>query len=100
MRLHVRERMPHWFPWIFVGGLIFIILSFIGAKYNNRLYNKISLLQDFISGSIMIAFIGVVYPDSFPEFPISLPDDTSFLKLDRLPTDDDLLDIGPPPLRR
>ena len=37
-----------------------------------------NLLQDFISGSILIAFTGVLVPDMFPtmEIPVSLP--TSF----------------------
>ncbi len=67
--------MPNWFPWIFVGGLVFIVLSFIAAKYKDKEYKRIQLLQDFISGSILIAFAGVLVPDMFPkvEMPISLP---------------------------
>ncbi len=63
--------MPNWFPWIFVGGLIFIALSFTAAKYKDKDYKKIQVLQDFISGSILIAFTGVLVPDIFPkvEFP-------------------------------
>jgi hypothetical protein len=62
------EMMPNWFPWIFVGGIIFIALSFIGAKYKDKDYRKIQVLQDFISGSILIAFAGVLVPDMFPKF--------------------------------
>ena len=69
---------PTWFPWIFVGGLVFIALSFTAAKYKDKDYKKMNLLQDFISGSILIAFTGVLVPDMFPkmELPVSLP--TSF----------------------
>ena len=67
--------MPTWFPWIFVGGLVFIALSFTAAKYKDKEYKKIQVLQDFISGSILIAFTGVLVPDIFPKFelPVALP---------------------------
>jgi hypothetical protein len=58
--------IPVWFPWIFVGGIVFIALSFIGAKYKEKEYRSIQYLQDFISGSILIAFTGVLIPDIFP----------------------------------
>jgi len=66
---------PVWFPWIFVGGIVFIILSFIGAKYKDKTYRSIQYLQDFISGAILIAFTGVLVPDIFPvmEFPSGMP---------------------------
>ena len=66
---------PSWFPWIFVGGLVFIALSFTAAKYKDKDYKRMNLLQDFISGSILIAFTGVLVPDMFPnmELPVSLP---------------------------
>lgn len=71
--------MPTWFPWIFVGGLIFILLSFIGAKYKDKEYKNIQFLQDFISGAIMIGFTGVLVPDLFPVLEIpSLPSMSSF----------------------
>lgn len=60
--------MPAWFPWIFVGGIVFIALSFTAAKYKDKDYKKIQYLQDFISGSILIAFAGVLVPDIFPKF--------------------------------
>lgn len=86
--------MPVWFPWIFVGGIVFIILSFIGAKYKDKEYKKIQYLQDFISGSILIAFVGILMPDMFPkmDFPVSLP--TSF----GTDTGDIDLQVGPPRL--
>lgn len=66
---------PVWFPWIFVGGIVFIVLSFIGAKYKDKTYRPIQYLQDFISGAILIAFTGVLVPDIFPvmEFPSGIP---------------------------
>lgn len=67
--------MPAWFPWIFVGGLVFIVLSFLGTKYKDKEYRKIQVLQDFISGAILIAFTGVLVPDVFPTMnvPTALP---------------------------
>jgi len=80
--------IPAWFPWIFVGGTVFILLSFIGSKYRDKEYKKIQFLQDFISGSILIAFTGVLMPDIFPKMNIPLP---SF-------TDEMDLQVGPPRL--
>ncbi len=87
--------MPNWFPWIFVGGLVFIVLSFIAAKYKDKEYKRIQVLQDFISGTILIAFTGVLLPDMFPkvEIPVSLPN--SILGGD---TSDFDLQVGPPRL--
>jgi len=84
--------IPAWFPWIFVGGGIFIALSFIGAKYKDKQYKNIQFLQDFISGSIFIAFIGVLIPDMLPTFDITLP---SFSPSSSNEFD---LQIGPPRL--
>ena len=88
---------PNWFPWIFVGGIIFIVLSFIGAKYKDKEYKNIQYLQDFISGSIVIAFTGVLMPDLFPkmEFPNSL----GLSGVGDVVRSDDLdLQVGPPRL--
>lgn len=84
--------MPVWFPWIFVGGVIFILLSFIGAKYKDKEYRNIQFLQDFLSGSILIAFTGVLVPDVFPpmNLPFSLPSLSSGEEMD--------LQVGPPRL--
>lgn len=91
--------MPVWFPWIFVGGIIFIILSFLGAKYKNNQYKSIQLFQDFISGAILVGFVGVLMPDMFPkmelptEFPLNLTGgnfDTNTCDID--------LQVGPPRL--
>jgi len=87
--------MPNWFPWIFVGGIVFIALSFTAAKYKDKDYKKFQLLQDFISGSILIAFTGVLVPDVFPklDIPSSLP--MSFIGGDGSDLD---LQVGPPRL--
>lgn len=89
--------MPVWFPWIFVGGIIFIILSLIGAKYRDKEYRNIQYLQDFISGSILIAFTGVMMPDLFPvmEIPAAI---TSAVSLPSMAMDDVDLQVGPPRL--
>jgi len=82
-----------WFPWIFVGGSLFIALSFLGTKYKDKEYKNIQFLQDFISGAIFIGFLGVLVPDIFPE--ITLP--TSLPSMSSSHEDFDL-QIGPPRL--
>ena len=82
--------IPAWFPWIFVGGIFFIVLSLIGAKYKEKEYRSIQYLQDFISGSILIAFMGVLAPDLFPAFP-SLP---TMNEIDEM----EMVQVGPPRL--
>jgi len=83
--------IPVWFPWIFVGGSLFILLSFLGSKYKDKEYRNIQYLQDFISGSIFVAFLGVLIPDIFPTF--QMP---SFAGLSE--SSDFDLQIGPPRL--
>ncbi len=89
--------MPTWFPWIFVGGILFITLSFIGAKFKDKQYKRIQFLQDFISGAILIGFMGVLAPDLFPkmDIPVSLPMTVSggFGEMNELD-----LQVGPPRL--
>jgi hypothetical protein len=86
--------MPSWFPWILVGGIVFILLSYVGAKYKDKEYRNIQFLQDFISGAILIAFTGVLVPDVFPK--IELPSVISHLSNDLV--DDQDLQVGPPRL--
>ena len=84
---------------MFVGGILFIVLSFIGAKYKEKEYRSIQFLQDFISGSILIAFTGVLVPDVFPAFPagsslfafVSLPTQNAFDEME-------MVQVGPPRL--
>ena len=78
--------IPTWFPWIFIGGIVFVALSFLGSKYKDKTYKQIQFLQDFIRGSIVIAFTGVLMPDIFPK--ISIP----------FPSDEMDLQVGPPRL--
>ncbi len=89
------KMIPSWFPWIFVGGIVFIILSFIAAKYKDKDYKKIQLFQDFISGSILIGFVGVLIPDIFPKItvPHSMP-----ITIGGIGSDDLDLQVGPPRL--
>ena len=82
---------PVWFPWMVVGGIVFIALSFIGAKYKDKQYKNIQFLQDFISGSILIAFTGVLVPDIFPKFELPVGLDTDI-------SNDIDLQVGPPRL--
>ena len=88
--------IPNWFPWIFVGGLVFIILSYVAAKYKDKEYRKIQILQDFISGSILIAFSGVLMPDFFPS--ITIPSNIGVPSLINTDSGDLDLQVGPPRL--
>lgn len=90
--------MPTWFPWIFIGGIVFAALSFVAAKYQNRSHTSKAVAQDFISGGIVIALLGALVPDAFPEAPI--PSELPSL-LNNITSSSDLdLQIGPPPLAR
>jgi hypothetical protein len=82
--------MPVWFPWIFVGGICFVLLSILASKYKGTEYKKIQYFQDFISGSILIGFIGIMMPDVFPQFniPVEFP----------IMSSDIDLQVGPPRL--
>jgi len=82
--------IPVWLPWTLVGGVVFIVLSFIGAKYKDKPYKNIQFIQDFISGSIFIAFAGVLMPDMFPR--VELP------SFDAPVSNEFDLQIGPPRL--
>jgi len=75
-----------------VGGILFIVMSFVGAKYKDKEYKNIQFLQDFISGSIVIAFAGVLVPDVFPA--LELP--SMSLNMDM--SNDVDLQVGPPRL--
>ena len=88
----IDKMIPHWFPWIFVGGIIFAVFGYIGTKYKDKEYKQVHLLQDFISGSIVIGFMGILIPDIFPifELPSMFNYSTSY--------DDFDLQIGPPRL--
>jgi hypothetical protein len=65
--------MPTWFPWIVVGGAVFMALSFVAAKYKGVPHTGKAFVQDFLSGGVVIALLGVLVPDVFPDFPLSVP---------------------------
>lgn len=92
--------MPSWFPWIFIGGIIFIILSFSGAKYKQKEYKSIQFLQDFISGAILVGFVGVLMPDMFPtmELPSQFPVNLTAGVISLGSSSDLDLQVGPPRL--
>jgi hypothetical protein len=91
--------MPPWLPWIFIGGLAFMILSFIASKYQDKPHKNISFAQDFISGGIVIALLGSLVPDAFPAFPVEI-NDLKLPSMTKLVQMDDDLDIQVGPLRR
>ena len=97
---HELEMIPVWFPWMLVGGILFIVMSFVGARYKDKEYRTIQFIQDFISGSILIAFTGILVPDLFPvmELPTSLPSMPSFSNVSM--GDEIELQVGPPRLIR
>jgi len=64
--------MPAWIPWILVGGIVFMILSFVASKYQGKPHKNISFAQDFVSGGIVIALLGILVPDAFPAFPVDI----------------------------
>jgi hypothetical protein len=65
--------MPSWFPWIVVGGLAFMLLSFLASKYNGKAHAPRAFAQDFLSGGIVVTLLGILAPDVFPTFPLSVP---------------------------
>lgn len=89
---------PVWFPWIVVGGLLFTLLGYIGSKYKDKPYRTIQSLQDFISGSILVAFTGVVMPDFFP--PMELPSLPGGDSISQSSANEIDLQVGPPRLIR
>jgi hypothetical protein len=91
--------MPIWFPWIIIGGIVFMLLGFVSTKYQDRKVKPISFLQDFISGCILITFVGILAPDMLPHINVA---DTLHMDISSLlkNTDGDLLQVGPPPLHR
>lgn len=62
-------EIPSWFPWIFVGGFVFMTLSYVASKYNQRKHSTTAFAQDFLSGGILISLMGALVPDYFPKFP-------------------------------
>jgi hypothetical protein len=101
----IEIMMPLWFPWIVVGGLLFTFLGFVGSKYKEKVYKPLQSLQDFISGSILVAFTGVLMPDLFPAMELpAMPWNTAGGGLGGVSggglVDDVDLQVGPPRLIR
>jgi len=88
--------MPPWLPWIVVGGLAFMLLSLLASKYQQKDHKPITFAQDFISGGIVIALLGVLVPDAFPAFPLSIPNFTNLVHS----SDSGDIDVQVGPLRR
>ena len=88
--------MPNWFPWIFVGGIVFMLLSFLASKYQGREHKTKAFAQDFISGAIVITLMGILVPDVFPKMaiPTELPVPTIF------GGGGDEVQVGPPPFAK
>lgn len=90
--------MPNWFPWVIIGGIVFILLGWLGTRYKEKEYRRVQTLQDFISGAIMIGFLGVLAPDLFPStdplFPL-LSGAASAMD-----SGEEILQVGPPRLVR
>jgi hypothetical protein len=91
--------MPAWLPWIFIGGIVFMILSFLASKYQEKEHKPIAFAQDFIGGAVVVSLLGTLVPDSFPALPVlskdmSVPNLTSMLQTVNGDNDIDL-QVGP-----
>ena len=91
--------MPAWLPWIFVGGLAFMFLSFVASKYQDRPHKTIAFAQDFISGGFVVTLLGILVPDAFPQFPVEMKD-FKMPALNTIIRPDEDMDIQLGPLRR
>ncbi len=94
--------MPSWFPWILVGGLAFMLLSFVASKYSGKAHTGRAFAQDFLSGGIVVTLIGILVPDVLPTFPFSVPSttDVSSTMKGLLSGGGDDMDLQIGPLRR
>jgi len=92
--------MASWFPWVFVGGIAFMILSFVASKYQGKQHKTLAWAQDFVSGGIVVGLLGVLVPDAFPAFPVDFSGLTlsSITQTVQGSSDDMELQVGP--LRR
>ena len=90
--------MPNWFPWVIIGGIVFILLGWLGTRYKEKEYRRVQTLQDFISGAIMIGFLGVLAPDLFPSTDPLLPFFSGGPSA--MDSGEEILQIGPPRLVR
>jgi len=88
--------MPPWLPWIVVGGIAFMLLSLLASKYQQKEHKPITFAQDFISGGIVVSLLGVLVPDAFPAFPLSMPNFTELVRK----SDEGDMDVQVGPIRR
>lgn len=90
--------MPNWFPWVIIGGIVFILLGWLGTRYKEKEYRRVQTLQDFISGAIMIGFLGVLAPDLFPSTDAITPLFSGGASV--MDSGEEILQVGPPRLVR
>jgi len=57
-----------------------MLLSLLASKYQQKQHKPITFAQDFISGGIVVALLGVLVPDAFPAFPLSVPNFTNLMQ--------------------
>ena len=88
--------MPPWLPWVIVGGIVFMLLSLLASKYQEKEHKAITFAQDFVSGGIVVALLGVLVPDAFPAFPLSVPNFTELVRK----SDEGEMDVQLGPIRR
>ena len=100
---------PTWFPWLLIGGILFLFLGWMVHQWKIRThqvgvkpYRAIQSLQDFISGAILIACVGISLPDLFPswsDMEAWLPSTSSVMSTHGL-DEEEILQVGPPRLLR
>jgi hypothetical protein len=86
---------------MFVGGIAFMVLSFLASKYQEKQHKPVAFAQDFISGAILISLLGMMIPDAFPTFPLTASDMAlpNFTNMMATAVGDDM-DIQVGPIRR
>lgn len=62
--------MYTWIPWIFIGGLVFLLGGFIVSKVSPGV--KTNPIQDFVGGAIVAAGLNAVSPGIFPDIVASV----------------------------
>lgn len=54
-------------PWILLGGVLFLVLSYIANKYHKKERKLLEFVQDFIGGVIFVSLLSAIVPDIFPD---------------------------------
>jgi hypothetical protein len=60
-------------PWIFLSGVVFVVLSYVANKYHGKERKTGELAQDFIGGSVFIGLLSAIVPDIFPDISTAFP---------------------------